>query len=316
MSGICVYAEQFGGVVEPCAGELVTAAREIAAQSGQTVTVLVLGQDIPALAKQLAYPDVQVAAVRTDLSPFQDDALSAAVAEALAQLKPASVLIPADRTARSLFSRVAVRLDAGLTADCSQLFLGENGEFLQKKSAFGANAMVVTAETSEPKLVTIQMGVFEPCRPCDEQPRVQELSVTAPASRIEVLEVVESTEESIAGAKKILSLGRGALEGENLNLARAFAEKAGAMIGGTRPLVDDGTIPFERQIGQTGCTVHPTICLYFGVSGAIQHTEGVRDAKLTIAVNKDPEAAVFGYADYGAAADMKDILEALLKLYA
>ena len=209
MSSICVYAEQFGGVVEPCAGELVTAAREIAAQSGQTVTVLVLGQDIPALAKQLSYPDVQVAAVRTDLSPFQDDALSAAVAEALAQLKPASVLIPADRTARSLFSRVAVRLDAGLTADCSQLFLGENGEFLQKKSAFGANAMVVTAETSEPKLVTIQMGVFEPCQLCDEQPQVQELSVTAPASRIEVLEVVESTEESITGAKKILSLGRG-----------------------------------------------------------------------------------------------------------
>ena len=126
---------------------------------------------------------------------------------------------------------------------------------------------------------------------------------------------MESTEESITGAEKILSLGRGALEGENLQLAQVFAEKVGAMIGGTRPLVDDGTIPFERQIGQTGSTVHPKICLYLGVSGAIQHTEGVRDAKLTIAVNKDPEAAIFDYADYGVAADMKEILSALLQLY-
>ena len=135
MNGICIYAEQFDGVVEPCTGELVTAARAIAAQTGQSITLLVLGQDIQALAKQLAFPGVQVAAVQTGLSAFQDDALSAVVAQALEQLSPASVLIPANRTARSLFSRVAVRLDAGLTADCSELFLGEDGAFLQKKSA-------------------------------------------------------------------------------------------------------------------------------------------------------------------------------------
>ncbi|MDR3729409.1 MAG: electron transfer flavoprotein subunit alpha/FixB family protein [Oscillospiraceae bacterium] len=315
MSSICVYAEQFNGVVEPCTGELVTAARAIAAQTGQSITLLVLGPDTQALAKQLAFPEVQVAAVQTDLSAFQDDALSAIVAQALEQLSPASVLIPANRIARSLFSRVAVHLDAGLTADCSELFLGEDGAFLQKKSAFGANAMVVTAETSEPKLVTIQMGVYEPCPLCSKVPAVQELTAAKPSSRVEVLEVVESTEESITGAEKILSLGRGALEEDNLQLAQVFAEKVGAMIGGTRPLVDDGTIPFERQIGQTGSTVHPKICLYFGVSGAIQHTEGVRDAKLTIAVNKDPDAAIFDYADYGVAADMKEILSALLQLY-
>jgi len=315
MSGICVYAEQFGGTVESCTAELITAAREYGDKSGSSVTVLVLGEDPSALAKQLTYPGINVAAVKTSLSAFQDDALSVAVTEALTQLKPSSVLIPASRTARSLFSRVAVQMDVGLTADCSELYLDEKGEFTQRKSAFGANAMCVCVEIGEPKLATIQLGVYPPCEACGEIPAVQQLTVSDIASKVEVLEVVESAEESITGAELIISLGRGALEGENLSLAKEFAKQTGGMIGGTRPLVDDGTIPFERQIGQTGCTVHPKVCLYFGVSGAIQHTEGVRDAKLTIAVNSDPDAAVFGYADYGVAADMGPVLRALLALY-
>ena len=126
--------------------------------------------------------------------------------------------------------------------------------------------------------------------------------------------MLEYGEESITGAERILSLGRGV--GENYAAANELAQKLGAMIGGTRPLVDDGVLPFERQIGQTGCTVHPKVCLYLGVSGAIQHTEGVRGAKLTIAVNKDPEAGIFGYVDYGVAADMKEVIKELIKAYA
>lgn len=313
--GICVYAEQFGNQIEESGLELITAARQLSAQSGEPITALVLGEDPEALARQLAFPDVEVAAVPTGISALQDDALCVCVAAALEQLAPSIVLIPANRTCRALFSRVAARMNLGLTADCSELFFDEGGEFLQRKSAFGENAMCVTAEIGAPKLVTVQVGVHPPASAEEGAGTLRILEVPEPVSGVEVCEVVESTEESITGAERILSLGRGVLEGDNLSEAGRLAEKLGAMIGGTRPLVDDGTIPFERQIGQTGCTVHPKICLYFGVSGAIQHTEGVRDTKLTIAVNKDPEAGIFGYVDYGVAADMSEILKELIRAY-
>lgn len=315
MSGICIYAEQYDNQVENSAYELVTAARELAAHSGETITALVLGEDPEALARQLSFHDVRVAAVKTGISAFQDDALCVCAAEALTALQPACVLIPANRTCRALFSRVAARLDMGLTADCSTLYYDDRGEFLQKKSAFGENAMCVTAEVGTPKLVTVQVGIHTPSEPEETGGGMERLTVQEPVSGIEVFEVVESTEESITGAERIVSIGRGVLESGSLAEAQALAGKLGAVIGGTRPLVDDGTIPFERQIGQTGCTVHPKICLYLGVSGAIQHTEGVRDPKLSIAVNKDPEAGIFGYVDYGVAADMTEVLRELVKAY-
>lgn len=316
MNGIYIYAEQFNNVVEPSAAELVTLAGAYAKKSGQKITMLAFGEDVSAIAAQLAFEDVAVVVVRTGVSAFQDDALSVVAADAIGRLAPDSVIIPASRTARALFSRVAVRLDLGLTADCSELDMDENGEFIQRKSAFGTNAMCVCVEKGGPKLVTALVGgIHEPAPLSGTAPAVTELQGVEAASRVEVLDIEEGSADSILGAEVIVSVGRGALEGDNLALAEAFAQKIGAMVGGTRPLVDAGSIPFDRQIGQTGCTVHPKICLYFGVSGAIQHTEGVRDAKLTIAVNQDPEAAIFGYADYGVVADMGTLLPQLNLLY-
>ena len=165
MSGICIYAEQYENRIEESAFELITAARALSAQSGEHIMALVLGQAPDALSRQLSFQDVQVAAVKTEISALQDDALSICVAEALRQLAPSSVLIPANRTCRALFSRVAARMDVGLTADCSELFLNESGEFLQRKSAFGENAMCVTAEVGTPKLVSVQVGVHAPSVP-------------------------------------------------------------------------------------------------------------------------------------------------------
>ncbi len=316
MSNIYIYAEQFDNVVEPSAAELVTLAREYAEKSGRRITMLAFGDDISAIAAQLDFDDVTVTVVKTSVSAFQDDALSVVAADAISRLEPDSVIIPASRTARALFSRVAVRLGLGLTADCSELDVDENGEFIQRKSAFGANAMCVCMEKSGPKLVTVFVGGIRESAPHSGiAPAITELKGIEVASRVEVLDIEDDSEDSILGAEIIVSVGRGALEEDNLALAKQFAQKIGAMVGGTRPLVDDGSIPFDRQIGQTGCTVHPKICLYFGVSGAIQHTEGVRDAKLTIAVNRDPGAAIFGHADYGVVADMKPLLKQLISLY-
>ena len=108
--------------------------------------------------------------------------------------------------------------------------------------------------------------------------------------------------------------GRGAESEENFALLKAFADKLGAEIGGTRPLADTGFIPFEHQIGQTGFTIRPKICISLGVSGAIQHTEGIKDTKLFVAINLDEGAPIFNVSDYGIIGDMKEVLESYLKL--
>ena len=135
-------------------------------------------------------------------------------------------------------------------------------------------------------------------------------------SGVEILEELpaENTTDSILGAEVVVVGGRGVLEDDNFELLEKFAEKVGGAIGGTRPMVDSEMIPFNHQIGQTGLTIRPKICISFGVSGAIQHTEGIKDTNLYVAVNTDENAAIFGVADYGIQADLKEILENYLTL--
>ena len=113
-----------------------------------------------------------------------------------------------------------------------------------------------------------------------------------PGRVVEILPQEEST-DSILSSEIVVVGGRGALEDDNFTLVKEFADKIGAAIGGTRPMVDTGTIPFDHQIGQTGLTIRPKICISLGVSGAIQHTEGIKDTKLFVAVNTDENAAIF-----------------------
>lgn len=313
MSGICVYAEQFDGQIRPYTAQLITAARGLSGK--EPVRVLLLGSDISALLDQLTYPNISVTAVETALSPFQDDALSVLAAQALTRLDPDIVLIPATRTARALFSRVGAAMDCGLTADCLRMYYDRNQRFLQEKYAFGDNALAIATETGRPKLITVQPDGYEACPTCGYRPAVDALRFPPVCSRVEILESKARGEEALfASAKRVVSLGRGAANASSLAKAEEFAERWGAAVGGTRPLVDSGRIPFQRQIGQTGCTIYPEICLFLGVSGAIQHTEGVKGAKLTIAVNHDPHAAIFQFADFGAVADVEEILDALLTL--
>lgn len=313
MSGICVYAEQFDGQIQPYTAQLITAARTLSDE--ESVHVLILGDGIPALLDQVAYPNITVTAVETSLSPFQDDALSALAAQALAKMDPDIVLIPTTRTARALFSRVAAVIDCGLTADCLRLYFDQHHCFLQEKSTFGDDALAIATEIGRPKLITLQPDRYEACPICGHRPSANVVKFPPVCSRVEVLGTKEREEGTpFISMKQVVSLGRGAADASILSKAEEFARKLGAAIGGTRPLVDSGLIPFQRQIGQTGCTIYPEICLFFGVSGAIQHTEGIKGAKLTIAVNNDPHAAIFQFADFGAVADVEEILDALLAL--
>lgn len=323
-SGICIYAEHYNGKLDPVVAELVTAAYGIREITGETVKAVLAAEDCLPLAKELSELGVEeILAVNTGRDLFmQEDALGQVMADLVRELSPSCVLVPATPSGRSVFSRAAVRLGCGMTADCTEILVGtrDDGSFYlkQNKPSFGGNVFVtiVAADGVTPQLLTVRPGVYEPR--AKEEGRnaclkfAADLTVPESGIRIVSREAAEISPDRITGAEIVAAGGRGVLEGENFELFTKFAEKIGAAVGGTRPLADEGVIPFENQIGQTGCTIRPRICISAGVSGAVQHTEGIKDTKLFIAINRDENAPIFHVADYGLIGDVKDVFTEFL----
>lgn len=323
--GICVFAENYNGKLEPAAAELISAAQLIRETTGEDISAVVVAKECEAIVDELKHLGVsKIYVVKTEKDLLlQDDAGSQVLADMLKVIEPSSVLIPATPVGRSLFSRVAMKLECGLTADCTELLVGtrEDGSYYikQNKPSFGENVFVtiVTKEGCYPQMMTVRPGVYmapETSESCAEV--IYMTNIEVPVSQIEVLEVLPSEDEtdSILSAEVVVVGGRGAVENGNFELVKQFADKIGAAIGGTRPMVDSELIPFDHQIGQTGYTIRPRICISLGVSGAIQHTEGLKDTKLFVAINTDENAAIYNVADYGMAADLREVLENYLAL--
>lgn len=325
-NGICVYAESYKGKLEPVAAELVSAAKEIKKTTGEKIQAIVLAKETDGIVSELdrlGVEEIYVVKAGRDCSQ-QDDAVSAAITGMLKRIDPSSVLIPATSEGRSIFSRVAMKLGCGMTADCTEVLVGtrEDGScyIKQNKPSFGENVFVtiITREGYYPQMMTVRPGVYTPQEETAKgRSKVEYFEdIIVGDSKIEVMEEAEAENEtgSILGAEIVVVGGRGVLEDDNFALLEKFADKVGAAIGGTRPMVDSEMIPFNHQIGQTGLTIRPKICISFGVSGAIQHTEGIKDTKLFVAVNTDEDAAIFSVADYGITADLREVLESYLNL--
>jgi len=325
-SGICLFAEHYNNILDSSVAELSAVAHEIKEITGEKIQVILLAMESQPLIEQLkrlGVDEVYVYNTEKD-SLFQDDANSQVIAEMLKSITPSSVLIPATVIGRSLFSRVAAKLECGLTADCTELKVDEreDGSYFirQNKPSYGENVFVtiVTKENRYPQMMTIRPGVYKPITIADNSDvKVIHMDdISFPASRIGVTAVkpVAARADSILSAETVVVGGRGVEDNESLKLLKAFAKKIGAAIGGTRPLADVGLIAFEHQIGQTGFTIRPRICISIGVSGAIQHTEGIKDTKLCIAVNTDENAPVFNIADYGYVGDAREFMESYLTL--
>lgn len=323
--GICIFAEHCGKVLDPVFAELVLAARSIKETTKEKIQALLVGEDVDKVREEIEKIGVdEIYVAKTDRDCFmQDDALSRLIADMLKQINPSTVLVPATPVGRSIFSRVAAKLGCGLTADCTELLVGtrENGRFYirQNKPSYGANVMVtiVTKEDIYPQMMTVRPGVYQSAAAVSAQAEIIECSAeTLGLSKIQVAEIADApvNADSILSAEIVVACGKGVLEEGNYELMERVAEKIGAAIGGTRPIADAGLIPFDHQIGQTGFTIRPKICISLGASGAIQHTEGIKDTKLMIAVNTDETAPIFNIADYGLLGDIHEVLSAFLEL--
>lgn len=312
---LAIYAEITHRGLEPVTAELVTAVKALG--TNDEIVLLAAGDKAESYLSELSLKGVDKIYL-TELkgsSCVQSDLLAHAMAAKLEQLKPDAVLLPATKTAREVFSRVAMELGLGMTADCTGLAAEQTeGRTVvhQIKPSFGSQVLVSCDVPQGIQVITVRTGSYEPA-PVGGKPEVVTDEYTG-ESAIEVLDFEASeAAASITGADIIVAGGKGAIESGALEKLKAYAEKIGAAVAGSRPLADNGHLPFEAQIGQSGTVVRPQVIITMGVSGAVQFTEGIKGDPLVIAVNTDPEAAIFSFADYAVVEDMNVLLDELLK---
>lgn len=320
MSEIVVFAPITGQGVLPSTAEVVTAARDICG-AGDRVIVVAADDDVARYRDALSFEGVdELVLIRTpDITGANTDALSHAIADALEDRDVSFVLAPASDAARSVMARVAVLMDAGMTAAVKTLEVAGDGDIAQLKTSFGDQAMVSCSLTTRPGIVTLLPGNYDAAPlSASGAPSVTERVADGLVSAVEVLAddggAGTSDDEvlPITAADYVVCVGRGAMTGDNFELAKKYAAKAGAALAGSRPMIDNGWLPFAAQVGESGTVIRPRVALILGVSGAIQFTEGIKGEPLTIAVNTDKDAGISHFAKYLAVADMGDVLKELL----
>lgn len=309
------------GAVLPVAFELLGRARELAAQRDCRV-VAVVGEASDA---GDAAADALVARGADEVLRCRDDRLAANDSSVFAhwicglarEHRPEVILYGATDFGRELAPSIAVRLQTGLTADCTVLEMDEETGLLhQTRPAFGGNLMAtIMCPAHRPQMATVRPGIF--CAPqadANRTGRVTDVELDASVcSRTCILEHIPAdSQASIAEAKRLLVLGRGIGSKKNLPVMRRLAELLGAEIGCTRPLVEAGWLEYRYQVGQTGVSVAPDLLISMGVSGAIQHLAGISGAQTVIAVNEDADAPIFNAAQYAVVGDCVEVAQRLI----
>ncbi|MBR0219499.1 MAG: electron transfer flavoprotein subunit alpha/FixB family protein [Clostridia bacterium] len=245
------------------------------------------------------------------LGEAEDDcAQGSRIAEALEREAPDMVLFPATVRGRFLSAWAAAKLHTGLTADCTELSITENGLLLQTRPAYGGSftASILCPE-KRPQMASVRPGVFPlPAggqRPANAHARNAQCPM--PEALMRLIDAVPTDNPCpLQQAKVIVAGGKGVGGKEGFALLFELARLLGGAVGATRSAVDEGWIPYAHQIGQTGITVRPTLYMSFGISGMIQHLVGMRGAKYAVAVNTDRNAPIFRAADYGIVAPWRE----------
>ena len=310
---VLVIAEHIRGQVRDVTRELITAGRELG-----TVTVAVIGQDPGSLVDAVNLEGVaEIVTVTIAAGEFENDAYQAAVEALIADRTPHVTLLGFTVNSMGYGPAAAVKLGLGFASDVHGV-APEGDAVVATRSFYGSK---VSAELEFPGtdgvMLLLRPTVWPPAEGAGEA-TVSSLEVSASPSRARHRELVEATTSSdvdITQADFLLSIGRGIGDKENVEMFKELAEKMGATLSVSRPLVDAGWMPSSRQVGQSGKTVKPAVYLAFGISGAVQHLAGMKTSGTIIAVNTDPEAAIFNVAQYGAKADLFDVAEELEKLY-
>jgi len=317
---VWIFAEQKDGKVQSITYELLGEGRKLADQLAMRLAAVILGHNVGATVGELVSRGADMVYVvdRPELEYFQDEPYAATLIELIRRRNPAIMLCGATTIGRSLVSRVAVTVKAGLTADCTGLDIDpKTKNLLQTRPAFGGNIMAtIITPNHRPQMATVRHKVMKEAIVDSKrsgQTILEQIADEVMKSRTKRLKFIPEVETTmnIAEANIIVSGGRGLQAPENFSLVRDLAAVLGAGVGASRAAVDAGWIPYSHQVGQTGKTVCPKIYFACGISGQIQHLAGMSSSDIIVAINKDPEAPILKYATYGIVGDLFKILPAL-----
>lgn len=316
---VWVFIEQKNGRIADVSLELLGEGGKLAADLGVKLCAVILGEKIEEISKEAARYGVQK--IYSIDSPILKDRRVDAFVPCLVHLaqkyKPIIWLFGATAFGRDLASGTATLLETGLTADCTGLEIDPETKLLkQTRPAFGGNIMAtIVCREHRPQMATVRPKVFpkpEPQTPKEIQFIREDIPILEKDVRTKILEFIPPQEKiNISNAEIIVSGGRGLGKAENFKLLEELAKVLSGAVGASRPVVDAGWISYERQVGQTGRTVKPKLYIAVGISGAIQHSIGMRTSEIIIAINNDPSAPIFGIADYGIVGNLFEVLPAL-----
>ena len=331
--GVYVFAQQVDNEISGIAYELLGKGKELAAKLNEEVTAVLIGHDVKGLADKLAEygADKVIVVDDPELKEYRTEPYAHALSSVINEFKPEIVLVGATAIGRDLGPTVSARVATGLTADCTVLEIGDfplvaipgkeaeqkHNQLLMTRPAFGGNTIATIAcPDNRPQMATVRPGVMQKIEPIvGAKANVIEFNpgFTPNDRYVEIKEIVKAVTDTvdIMDAKILVSGGRGVGSPENFKILEDLAEALGGTVSCSRAVVDSGWKPKELQVGQTGKTVRPNLYIACGISGAIQHTAGMEESDIIVAINKDEDAPIFDVADYGVVGDLNKIVPQL-----
>ncbi len=325
--GVWVVGEiEEGSLSEPSL-QMLTPALHVASKLGTFVEGILVGYDRDVLeraAKEFIYHGAERVRILLDedrLKPYIAEVYARTIAFMADRYKPEVIFFPATMKGRELAPYVANTLRAGITADCTQFDVDEKtGDVLMIRPPFAAILLAyIKTPTRRPQIATARPNIF-PSPPRDTSRRGEivwenPLDYNIPRPRTRLVKAVEIPREEvpIEKAEYIVAGGRGVGTPEGFEKLKELASILGGVVAGSRKAVDLGLIPHDKQVGQTGKSVKAKLYIAVGISGAAQHTVGIRECRVVVAINKDPDAPIFKHADYGIAADWREVVPLLIE---
>lgn len=296
---ILVIAEHDNNALKPATLNTLSAAQQL----GGAIDVLVVGSNCQAVAEATkAVAGVNKVLVADNAAYAHILAENVAKLIAILGKSYSHIIAPATANGKDILPRVAALLDVNLVGDVMAVLSPDTF----KRPIYAGNAIATVQSTDAIKVLTIRGTAFPAAAATGGSATIEAVGevVTAAKTRFMGEEVVKSDRPELTAARVVVSGGRGLGSGENFKIIYALADKLNAAVGASRAAVDAGFVPNDMQVGQTGKVVAPELYIAVGISGAIQHLAGMKDSKVIVAINKDPEAPIFQVADYGLVADL------------
>ncbi|MDQ5846969.1 MAG: electron transfer flavoprotein subunit alpha/FixB family protein [Acidobacteriota bacterium] len=315
-SGVLVFIEHRDGVLNKTSLEAIAAAQSLGSQLQQPVSAVIPGDNVDALAGDIASYDLAkvLKATNPKLAQYTPDGYADAMERVVRQLDPQLVLMPHTYLVRDFAPKLAARFEKSLISDCIRAQVTGASITFTRRIFLGKLDADVVSDGAAPVFATFQSGAYRPDQAAkgsgaaveDMPVDVGEIRMTPEAPFQEVKQAVD-----LSKAEIIVAVGRGIKSKDNLALAEKLAEALGADLAASRPICDAEWLPIDRQIGSSGQTVAPKLYVALGISGAIQHLVGMKNSGTIVAINKDPEAPIFDIADYGIVGDLFEAVPVL-----